>query len=358
MKHQIGPSAIKEIATALHESDKTFNTKGFIKEACAQIENFELKGRVAFIIEVMHRYLPSDFKEAAKILKRTPQSFNETQRFASWPLIDYLGEYGLSSPKLALSVLKKLTSLFTVEFAIRPFLDKHFELTYPILLEWTQDSCEHVRRLCSECLRPLLPWAKYIDYLHEHPEHGYKIAQLLVDDPSLYVRRSVANLLNDYSKSAPDMVIKQCLQWQKKRTPHRDWLIKHASRTLVKRAHPGVWKLLGCAETPAVNIQAFKLEEKKIQLGESLQFSFSLKSEKEQKIILDYAIHYYKANGTLRPKIFKLKTLILSAGQKCLYEKKHAFREMTTRRHYEGEHQIDLLINGQVVKSEVFFLSL
>ena len=176
----------------------------------------------------------------------------------------------------------------------------------------------------------------------------WPILEALKDDDELYVRRSVANNLNDIAKDHPDRVVSICLDWQKNKSAETDWIIKHGTRTLVKQGNPKVFQLLGFTPDPKVEFKNLTLSPK-VKLGDSLDFSFDLKSEssKDQKIVIDFAIHHMKANGKLAPKVFKLKNLDISTGETINISKSHPIKKITTRKYYPGLHKLEILINGQ-----------
>ena len=178
------------------------------------------------------------------------------------------------------------------------------------------------------------------------------------DDPSDYVRRSVANNLNDIAKDHPQQVIDCCKAWQQDDKPQRDWIIRHACRTLVKKGYAGVYGLLGYTERPQVMVHSLLLSPAQLCIGEVLAFSFSLEStvNNMQRMVIDYAIHHVKANGKTTAKVFKLKNIQLEAEETACLRKKHSFRIVTTRTYYAGPHQVDILVNGQVMARQTFTL--
>lgn len=354
MKDSLGPEAIQRLAHALSATLPDFDLTDFAEQAIKGVEPLELKERVQFLIELLYQHLPSPFPETAKVLKATKQYWdtgndNDPLRgFAAWPLIDYVAAYGLDHPDEAIPLLAELTPLFSSEMAIRPFLLNHFEQTYAEMERWCTNENEHVRRLVSEGSRPRLPWAMQLKPFIAEPEPVIRLLERLKDDESLYVRRSVANNLNDIAKDHPGRVVAVCKSWQNG-SKNRDWIIRHATRTLVKQGHPGALALLGFTENPELSVQGFRLEKEAIDLGETLSFSFSIESRaaEEQRLVIDYAIHHRKASGSLTPKVFKLRNITLTPGESIRIGKKHAIKKITTRRYYCGEHLVEILINGR-----------
>jgi 3-methyladenine DNA glycosylase AlkC len=84
-----------------------------------------------------------------------------------------------------------------------------------------------VRRLASEGCRPRLPWAMALPQFRKDPSPALPILEKLKNDESDYVRKSVANNLNEISKDHPQLVLDICERWYGQ-TANTDWLVKHA----------------------------------------------------------------------------------------------------------------------------------
>lgn len=364
MKDGLGKPAINRISQALTSVMPDFPSKEFIRQANSGLQGLELKQRVIHIIHVLHDYMPEDFAACVKVLIHAYDHWDwgdpddPMRGFAAWPLIDYVSVYGLHEPRRSLRVLKRLTPLFTAEFAIRPFLIQHYDLTYAQLQKWSNDKSEHVRRLVSEGTRPRLPWGPRLPIFIRDPAPVIHLLEIIKDDPSEMVRRSVANNLNDISKDNPNKVISLCARWQKQVSKERQWIIRHACRSLIKAGNEKVFPLLGYSVNAQIEIIDFKLDKKNITLGESLKFSLELHSsvKKQQKLIVDYAIHHVKANQSLKPKVFKLKTVELDSFASVKIDKHHAFKSITTREYYSGKHLIEIMINGKSMLQREFVL--
>jgi len=353
LKHYLNERALQRIALVLTAIKPQFAGQLFISQALIGLEPLELKQRVGHIVSVLAQHLADDFSEAALLLQQLPEHWQaNTQQgdygFAAWPLIDYVAVYGLQHPDIALQTLKILTPLFTAEFAIRPFLHHHFELTYGYLQTWAQDENHHVRRLASEGCRPRLPWGQRVPYLMKNPDVIIAVLEQLKDDDSDYVRRSVANNLNDISKDYPEKVVNVAQQWLVQTTAHRQAIIKHATRGLVKSGHADALALLGFSQV--VNLQNinFSLNKTHINMDETVQLSLSFFLSEPQNLVIDYALHLPRAHGKKSVKVFKWKTGLLAAGQHQLSQH-YSFKVITTRRYYAGEHDFEVLVNGQPV---------
>ncbi len=364
MKDGIGESAVQRISKVLLASGANFPEELFYHDAMSALHTLELKDRVRHMIAVMARHLPESFPQTADILGKVREHWiqhdgdDALMLFAAWPLIDYVAEYGLNHPAIALPLLRYLTPLFTAEFAIRPFIETHQEETYLQLQIWCMDRNEHVRRLASEGCRPRLPWGKHLSAYVQDPTPVISLLENLKDDPSDYVRKSVANNLNDISKDHPDVVITTCHRWQIDNVSCRDWIIRHATRTLVKEGYPGVFPLLGFTSKPRLNVIGPQLSQAHLMLGDSLEIIAEIISETnaKQHVVIDYSVHYIRANGKTNTKVFKWKNLRLRPNQSVTIKKAHAFKKITTRRHYSGVHKIGILVNGRPLQDAEFML--
>lgn len=365
MKDGLGTQAIERITTAFSRADAGFPAAEFRQRAHAGLEELALKERLRHLITALHAVLPAGFEQNAALLFAVKQHWDHgdsgdpLRGFAAWPVIDYVASHGLNHPKLALPLLKHLTPLFSAEFALRPFLIHHFETSHATLQQWLHDDDAHVRRLVSEGTRPRLPWGQQLPQFIRDPAPVVALLEALKDDPSDYVRRSVANNLNDIAKDHPDLVIQTCQRWQQDASQQRHWIIRHASRTLIKAGHPGSFALLGHTATPKLAPPELRLERKELRLGESLNFSVTLHSQSRQpqSIVVDYALHYMKANGQTKPKIFKLRSFTIAPGETLTLTHKRSFKQITTRRYYPGQHALELLINGASAGKSTFLLT-
>ncbi|HBX38749.1 MAG TPA: DNA alkylation repair protein, partial [Pseudohongiella sp.] len=234
------------------------------------------------------------------------------------------------------------------EFSIRPFLQQFPEQTLKVLRGWTEDSSEHVRRLVSEGTRPRLPWASRLPEFQKDPRPVLELLELLKDDPSLYVRRSVANNLNDIGKDNPDHLFETAERWLRNASPDREWIISHALRVAIKNGEPRALQLIGFGNKPQVSLSDITITPEVVAEGESLEFkvTVSSKTRDSQSLLIDFVVHYLKANGSSRGKVFKLTRMELDGEQSVTVGKRISLKPMTTRKHYAGEHRLELLING------------
>lgn len=364
MKDGLGAAAVQRIGAALAAAAPQFDRRTFEKEAVAGLAPLELKARVHHVIAVLGRHLPGDFKKTAVILRRVPAVWDAGKQtdpfrsFAAWPVIDYVGVYGIGHPDIALETLRRLTGMFTAEFAVRPFFVSHFDAAYSAALAWTADESEHVRRLASEGSRPRLPWGLRLNRFVADPSPLVPLLDRLKDDPSDYVRRSVANNLNDISKDHPEVVVAVGKRWLEAPTKHREWIVRHATRSLVKSGHAGTLTLLGYGRSPQVRVEGLRIAPKRVAFNGAVGVDLTLAStaKKAQKLVLDFAVHFVKASGAQKPKVFKGRKLSLNPGETAVVSWRHQFRDITTRAYYPGKHRIDVVVNGLTVGGGEFVL--
>jgi len=363
LKEQLSDIALQTIADVLQRIYPDFASQSFMVQALQGLEALELKQRVNHIIAVLENYLPSDFEQTAAILHAVPQHWptqinQQYAAFVAWPLIDYVAVYGLAHPHLSLPLLAKLTPLFTAEFAIRPFLQHHFEVTFAYMQQWATNEHDHVRRLASEGMRSRLPWGQRVAKLLAEPQWSMAILQHLKDDSSDYVQRSVANNLNDLSKDYPQQVIELAQQWLKDTpTAQRQWIIKHGTRGLIKAGHADALGLLGYQTNITIENIVFNVDKTQVNMGESVSLYLSFELPQAQALVIDYALYLPRANGKYSQKVFKWKTAQFSQGQQQLTTN-FSFKEISTRRYYAGEHYFVVLINGQEwAKATIYLLN-
>ncbi len=352
----------KKVITAMADNFKRnwpeFNKKGFVSDACNDLESLALKARSEQITYAMYKHLPANYSQAAEVMVSSlgPQSdeasnstadSNGISGWAVMSLTHYVALYGHDDFDLSMDLLKEMTKRMSSEFAIRFYLQKSQEKTLRVLRKWAKDNDHHVRRLASEGSRPLLPWGMKLHTFASDPSPVIEILELLKDDESEYVRRSVANNLNDIAKNHPDLVADIASKWFKNASKERQKMIQHACRTLIKEGHKKVLKSLGYG-TPVIKDVEIKLTTRSVEFGEAIEFSLTLvsASAREQALMVDYVIHHQKANGSISPKVFKWRKTKLAARNKLSFTKKHLFKKITTRVYHPGLHKLEVVVNG------------
>ncbi len=355
LKEMFNAAQFRRIADLLADVHPGFDRKRFITVATAGLDELTLIQRVRRATEASAATLPKDFVEAVAVLKRIAPQIQSG--FVGIFPPDFVGQHGHQHFDASMDALKFLTPFSSAEFAIREFLKRDFGRTLAVMKHWSLDGNEHVRRLASEGSRPRLPWSFRLDAVIRDPSLTQPILENLKADPSLYVRKSVANHLNDISKDHPEVMLDRLNRWDLK-NPSSAWIARHASRSLIKAGHPRSFRLFGFTAKPAVKISGFAITPAKLKLGGVLTFSFTLKStaKKPQKLAIDYIIHYRKKSGRLSPKVFKLKETTLAAGASIAISKRQRITNFTTRVHHAGRHEVEVMINGHVVAKKGFDL--
>lgn len=306
-------------------------------------ENKELKQMMHHITHCLAETLPEDYPAALKILIEIAPRF---EGFNAMIFPDYVGTYGLDDWELSLPALAFFTTLCSSEFAIRPFLAQDPERAMRYMNEWANDENVHIRRLASEGCRPRLPWAMALPAFKKDPAPIIKILETLKDDPEEYVRKSVANNLNDISKDHPDKVLDICERWygHKKNT---DWVVKRACRTMLKAGNKRALIMFGFGDPGQITIGGLSFDQQSLSIGEELLFNFEMKLKDPgiRRVRLEYKVDFVKANNKISRKIFQIKEADFEAGSYTI-TKKHTFKDLSTRKHYPGKHQFAIIVNG------------
>lgn len=325
-------------------------------------ENLELKERIRRITERINEQLPDNFSEATELLIRITENLaNSGEKIGSYEYFfipDYIELFGKDHFDESLYAIKELTKFITCEFAIRPFLADKPKQVMEYMLKLSKHPHENIRRFSSEGCRPKLPWGMALKSLIKDPSPILPILENLKADESLFVRKSVANNLNDISKDHPELVIRTAKRWQDK-NEHTQWIKKHACRTLLKQGNPEAMRLFGYANNKDLDFSPLRLNTKRISLGENLDFQFSLKnkSKKTQLIRIEYGLYFLKANGKQNRKVFKLTERLIESGQQIELLKKHHIKEISTRRYYSGQQRLSIILNGIEVEQTNFILN-
>jgi 3-methyladenine DNA glycosylase AlkC len=256
-----------------------------------------------------------------------------------------------------MNALEFLTQFGSAEFAVRQFIKLDEARALKFFVKWSKSPNYHVRRLASEGCRPRLPWGEALQNFKKNPAPILPILENLKFDESVYVRKSVANNLNDISKDNPDLVLDLLQKWQHEKVSES--LIKHALRGLLKKGNKTALKIIGVeAENLSknFNIQSFALEKAVLNISQVLNFSFVLENKaSNNKIRLEYVVYFLLKNGSYGKKNFQITTKNFAKGV-FSFTKKHAFFDLSTRKHNAGKHLISLIVNGVEIKKLQFDL--
>ncbi|WP_457743768.1 DNA alkylation repair protein [Sulfurimonas sp.] len=344
LKDNYTPLYIQKLSDAIKSSFTAFDEKSFLNSIFDENwKELELKARMRHIALALDKYLPFSYPQQLDILKPISKKFYS---FEAMFFQDFVEVFGLEDFENSMQALEVFTIDSSSEFAIRKFILKDEERTMQQIKIWTQSTNEQIRRLASESCRPRLPWAIALEKFKKDPTKVLEIIELLKNDKSKYVMKSVANNLNDISKEHPEIVIK-FVKNNLNAAKELDWICKHAARTLLKKGDKTLLALFGFNEAKHINLTHLKYD-KKVNIGEDFTFSFQLQTKKElAKVRVEYAIEYLKSNGTYHKKVFMITQNEIKSSSKN-FCKKQSFKDMSTRKHYEGKHYFSIIVNGEV----------
>jgi len=332
-----------------------FNTKDFIKAIfTSKWKALELKQRMRHISTTLGLYLPKKYEEAIDILENTFVIMNNNYMLENMIFQDFVEVYGLNEFEISLSALEIFTIQSSSEFAIRQFILKNEQKTMIQMQLWAKSKNEHIRRLASEGCRSRLPWAIALPLFKKNPTEIVKILELLKDDESAYVRKSVANNINDISKDNTQIVVDLTKRWLGF-SKNRDTILKHGCRTLLKSSNMEVLKLFGFNKPVHLKVEHFTYT-KNVKMGEELLFEFDIKSNLTLgKVRIEFALGFLRKNGQQNKKVFQISESELKSSTKHI-KKTYSFRPISTRLYYQGEQTLSIIINGVVFKEVKFTL--
>ena len=365
MPEQQSPAALKEIfdrARLRAFADQTkavwprFDAERFFALATDGLDDLGIMQRMRLAAEAFDATLPDDYEQALDILGDLAPSIRHG--FASITLCEFVVLRGIDDFDRSMRALHLFTRHGSGEFAIRHFLKRDPARTLAVMRKWADDDNEHVRRLASEGSRPRLPWSFQFREAVADPSLTWPILDDLRGDPSLYVRKSVANHLNDISKDHPAWLVERLAPWPRDDT-HTAWIVKHALRTLIKKGDPAALALAGATGKAQAHIDGFSVSPAQLRLGDRLTVSARVVStaSERQRIVADYAVHYVKKNGAASRKVFKLKSFALEPGAVQPLYVSQLVRDFTTRTHNAGFHKVELMLNGETMAEGGFDLS-
>jgi 3-methyladenine DNA glycosylase AlkC len=361
LKNHFGPDVPVRIAGMIERVHGAFPAEAFLAEALDGYDALELTPRAWQIARALGHHLPPEYDRSVEILIASLGPKLETTEllgmgpFLYLPHVFFVAEFGAEHFEASMRAQYELTQRFSAEYSIRVFLQRYPERTLPRLAEWALDPSVHVRRLVSEGTRPRLPWAPRLRAFQEDPRPVLDLLELLKDDPELFVRRSVANNLNDIGKDNPAALIETCRRWLQDATAERRWLIRHALRSAVKRGDPEALEVLGY-EAATISVRDVRVSPAVVPIGGSVTLTAELANEttSRQRLLVDCRVHFIKANGAARPKVFKVKELDLEPDGTARLAKTISLAQHTTRTHHPGRHRVELLVNGQASEAGTF----
>jgi len=352
LKDMYNEGFLREFGEKVHNVYSDFNVEMFIdKTIDDDWEELSLKARMRRITEILGQYLPDSYEDGLKVL------FSIDESCVGFPYLffpDFIELYGQEDEQweLSMKAIERFTQRSSSEFAIRAFILKDPERAMKQMMLWSKHPNEHVRRLASEGCRPRLPWGMALQIFKKDSSKVLNILEQLKSDSSLYVRKSVANNLNDISKDNPQAVIDVVKKWSNKNI-HTDWILRKGCRTLIKAANPEVMELFGYTNFADKELEitgsSISVLPSTIKIGESceLQYELDIPKGESAHIRIEYGIDFVKARGNTSRKLFLLSDKTVPGGTHISGTKIHSFADLTIRRHYPGNHQITLLVNGQ-----------
>jgi 3-methyladenine DNA glycosylase AlkC len=358
-KNSISPQYVTDLGTAIQGAYSAFDVAAFRSRVLDTVwKDRELMARLRHISHVLHDLLPGEFKTAVTALRRAAPRL-DSYGFQNMVFPDFVGTYGLENWDTSMDALEQFTKQTSSEFAVRPFIVRDQARMLAQMLEWTGAESPDVRRLASEGSRPRLPWGIALKALQADPTPLLPILEELKLDESEYVRRSVANSLNEIAKDHPEVVIVLLRRWNAHDTREMRWTTKHALRTLLKRGHPGALDLLGYSPNPAIEVLDMRVRPAVVPAGGTIAISFDVVSTgcADQKLMIDFVVHLMRASGRQTPKVFKLSRKTIGPGDVLHIAKDFSFRPVSSRRYYPGEHAVTPKINGKEFERARFALA-
>ena len=356
-KNWFNEELYRRVAKELAALEPKFDQKKFLTLTLDGLDRRELMDRLRQTAIAAEAALPGTYRQKLAVLSKLAPKIDHG--FVAISTCDFVARHGLDDFDHSLEALSFLTAFGSAEFAVRPFIQRDPARALAIMKKWARDKNEHVRRLASEGSRPRLPWGARLSAIVEKPGLTAPILETLKADPALYVRKSVANHLNDIAKDHPDWMLDRVESWDSTNAGTA-WIIRHALRTLVKKGHPRALALFGVDATASAHVQVrtFTASPTCVSLGETVQLSAELfsKAKTPLPLVIDYVIHYVKASGKASAKVFKWSEASLPPGKPLILTKRQTIRDFTTRSHNAGRHRVELQVNGQRLAETEFEL--
>ncbi|MFC5470173.1 DNA alkylation repair protein [Cohnella suwonensis] len=352
LKAMYDEAFLRAFAGKVAEAHRPFDGEAFVRTALGSgWDGLELKGRMRRITESLGATLPSEYGKALDVLESIS---DECRGFPYLFFPDFVEAFGLDHWDRSIAALERFTKLSSAEFAVRPFIRRDQARMMAQMERWSQHPDEHVRRLASEGCRPRLPWADALPTLKRDSGPIWPILEALKADSSEYVRKSVANNLNDISKDHPELALEVATRWFRRR-PETDWIVRHGCRGLIRAANPEAMALFGIVPRQ-VDVLEWEIEPKALRIGESVDFRYALRVPEGEsaKLRVELAVSFPRSTGKTYRKLFKLSEKECEGGSRLRGGRSFSFADLSTRRHYPGVHGMALVVNGrQVAQTEV-----
>jgi len=346
---------LEALAASLARVHPPFDGSAFLRRVeGAGWRALELKDRMHRVADALGASLPADYRAALRRVLAVEEGFGG---FDHLVFADFVERFGVEDPGASLPALERLTRRSSAEFAVRPFLERYPEQTLARLREWARSPDEHVRRLASEGSRPRLPWGRRLPALQRDPSPVLPILEALLDDPSEYVRRSVANHLGDIAKDHLDRALDLAERWLAA-NPARSPLLRHALRGPLKRGDRRALALFGFGAKARVEVTALSVAPRRVPLGGEARLTLTLRASgrRAETVRLEYELAYARPGGRTSRKVFRIAEARVAPGEELELARKLDFRDRTIRKHHRGAHALTLCVNGERVRSVEFAL--
>lgn len=356
LKELYNQEYIELLSSAIKKSYPDFDKESFVLDVfCPQWQQKELKQRMRHITKTINFHIPKSYKDSIKILKDAFSLINHAYSLENIIFQDYVEVYGMDDFETSMDALQYFTINSSSEFAIRQFIIKYPHATMREMKRWAKSDNHHIRRLASEGCRPRLPWAIALEEFKKNPDEVLAIIEILKNDSNKYVQKSVANSINDISKENPHAIIKLA-KHNKGKSESLDWILKHGCRTLLKDSNTEVLEIFDFVQPKDLKLKHLHIPSA-VKIENDLEFSFSLSSDSSLgKLRVEFAIYFLRQNNKLNKKVFKISEGDYKQNLKE-FTKKYSFKRITTRKYYEGTHQIEIIVNGVPFCKEEFFLN-
>jgi 3-methyladenine DNA glycosylase AlkC len=367
LKQFFSPALVRRLADDVTRAYPRFDRRAFVRQACAGLAALELLDRGKHIARALARHLPPAYPAAIDVLIASLGPEHATDEllgvgmapFFYLPHTLFVADHGLDHFDVSMRAQYELTKRFSAESSIRPYIARDPERTFAVLRGWAADRNAHVRRLVSEGTRLRLPWAARVPWLDAHPGRVLDLLELLKDDATTLVRRSVANNLNDLGKLHPDLLRRTCARWLDSDSADRRALVEHALRSAVKRGDAAALRLLGYGGKPAVAVEDVRYAPARVAIGGRVAMTLALRStsRQPQSLLVDVAVHFVKARGHAAAKVFKLKRITLGPRQNVTLTTAFSLAVHTTRVPRPGKHAVDVVVNGHAMSAGAFHVT-
>ena len=337
-----------------------FDSERFKREVfCPEWGELELSKRIRHSAVVLDKYLPDDYAEAVGVITKVLPKLTEAQwkspSQAASIFPEYIALRGLDDLRTSEKAMHTITQYASCELVVRLFIEKYRREMINRMAAWADSEKDYIRRLASEGTRISVPWGIKLKFVEDNPEIILPLLDKLMNDPSEDVRRSVANNLNELSKTSKRLMLDFCKKWLGK-SKETDGLIKHAVRTLLKNGDTEAMAMFGMNKPEGILIKNFVCE-KSVEIGRTLNFSFIIEnnSGNSQKLRIGYDLGLPGANGKMNIDKIRISERLCPPGKTAM-ERKHKMTNTSTRKLRPGKGIVKVTISGEVMAEAEFLL--